>query len=262
MRRGCVLALAAFVAAVVANAGPAAADRLVISISRHQVLVSSSFTGTSIVLFGTIEPDSPTARRRADTYDLVVTVTGPRQSVVTRRKERLLGIWANTTSRLFVNAPSYLAVAANRAFDAVANPDIRRQLQVGLDYVVLPQQIGSDIADVVRDDPLRANFIRLKREHGLYRERTNGVTFLTPTVFRSEITLPAIAPVGNYDADVKLFANGAMIARTNSAFEVVKVGFEQFVASAAHEHGLLYGLATVLMALFTGWFASVVFRRD
>ena len=50
------------------------------SISRHQVLVTSSFTGTSIVLFGTVEPDTPTARRRGSGYDLVVTVTGPRQT--------------------------------------------------------------------------------------------------------------------------------------------------------------------------------------
>ena len=53
-----------------------------------------------------------------------------------------------------------------------------------------------------------------------------------------------------------------MIARTTSAFEIVKVGFEQFVANAARDHGLLYGLATALMALMTGWFASVVFKRD
>jgi uncharacterized protein (TIGR02186 family) len=53
-----------------------------------------------------------------------------------------------------------------------------------------------------------------------------------------------------------------MLVRTNSAFEVVKVGFEQFVASASRDYGLLYGIVTVMMALLTGWFASVVFRRD
>jgi hypothetical protein len=40
------------------------------------------------------------------------------------------------------------------------------------------------------------------------------------------------------------------------------VGFEQFVASSARDHGLLYGLATAGLALLTGWIASVVFRRD
>ena len=56
--------------------GPASAERLITSISRHQVLVTSSFTGTSIVLFGTVEPDTPTGRLR-EAYDIVITVTGP-----------------------------------------------------------------------------------------------------------------------------------------------------------------------------------------
>ena len=40
-----------------------------------------------------------------------------------------------------------------------------------------------------------------------------------------------------------------MIARAPSAFEVNKAGFEQFVTIAARDHGLLYGLATAMMAL-------------
>jgi len=43
---------------------------------------------------------------------------------------------------------------------------------------------------------------------------------------------------------------------------VIKTGVEQYVADAAGNNGLLYGLLTTLMALLTGWIASVVFRRD
>ena len=256
-----LIALAALLGAFLMGAQPAAAERLIVSISRHQVLVTSSFTGASIVLFGTVEPDTPASRMRS-AYDIAVTVTGPRQTVVTRRKERIFGIWVNADSRTFVNVPTYLHVLANRPFDQIANADTLRRLQIGLDFFQLPQQIGPDVADTVRDDPFRQNFIRLKTEHQLYGQRSNGVTFLTPTLFRAEIGLPAEAPFGSYEADVKLFAGGNMIQRVNSAFEVVKVGFEQFVASAAREHGLFYGVATVMMALLTGWFASVVFRRD
>ena len=85
---------AALFATIIGGVAPAAAERLITSISRHQVLVTSSFTGTSIVLFGTVEPDTPTGRLR-NAYDVIVTVTGPRQTVVARRKERMLGIWAN-----------------------------------------------------------------------------------------------------------------------------------------------------------------------
>jgi uncharacterized protein (TIGR02186 family) len=88
------------------------------------------------------------------------------------------------------------------------------------------------------------------------------VTFLTPTLIRAAIVLPAQVPIGDYDVDVKLFADGSLIAHTNSAFEIVKVGFEQFVVSAARDHGVLYGLAMAMMALLTGWIASVAFRRD
>ena len=81
-------------------------------------------------------------------------------------------------------------------------------------------------------------------------------------MFRASIPLPAEVPVGTYEVDVRLFADGAQIARTPAPFEVYKSGFEQVVTVAARDHGVLYGLTTAMMAIATGWFASVVFRRD
>ena len=69
-------------------------------------------------------------------------------------------------------------------------------------------------------------------------------------------------PTGTYEIDVKLFADGMLIARSPSALEIYKAGFEQIVCASAQTHGVLYGLATSMMAILTGWLASVVFRRD
>ncbi len=88
------------------------------------------------------------------------------------------------------------------------------------------------------------------------------MTFLTPTLYRSSIVVPAEAQVGTYNVDVKLFADGVAIAQTAEQFKIVTVGFEHFIADAAIEHGILYGFVTAAMAAMTGWFASVVFRRD
>jgi len=244
-----------------ASLQPAAAEKLVVSLSNHRVAITSNFVGENLVLFGTIEPDATSVSRRGG-YDLVVTVTGPRMTFRTRRKARVLGIWVNVDSREFVRVPSYLAILANRPLNAIANPELLRQLQLGLDNFLLPQRIGPDIADTVRDDPFRVAFVKLEGQQKLYNENPSAVTLLSPTVFRAAVPLPADAPLGSYAVDIKLFADGAMIARTNSALEVVKVGFEQYVADAARDYGLLYGLATALLALLTGWFASMVFRRD
>ena len=40
------------------GARPAAAERLVVSLSNHRVAITSSFVGEDLVLFGTIEPDA------------------------------------------------------------------------------------------------------------------------------------------------------------------------------------------------------------
>lgn len=246
---------------IVCGAQPVAAERLVVSLSNHRVQVTSNFTGEDLVLFGSIEPDSRQSTLRSD-YDLVVTVTGPRETLRTRSKGRVIGIWVNVGSREFVRVPSYLAVLSNRPVNQIADDATRLRLQIGLDNFLLPQRIGSDIADTVRNDPYRVAFVRLQGERGLYRQSSDAVTFLTPSVFRATIPLPADAPTGSYGIDVMLFSGGTLVARTNSALEVIKTGFEQFVAEAAVNYGLLYGIASAMMALSIGWLASVIFRRD
>jgi uncharacterized protein (TIGR02186 family) len=240
---------------------PAHAERLIVSVSNHRVTVTANYSGEELVLFGSVEKDASTPPTRTS-YDLVVTVSGPRADMVTRRKERKFGIWVNTDYRQFLHVPTYLALFSNRPFDVIAAPGVARRQQLGLNNVLLTQRVGPDYADVVPNDPFRTAFVRLRAEHGLYREDTSAVTFLTPTLFRTGIPLPAEVPIGTYNVEIKLFANGALVTRTETAFEIVKVGFEQFVANTARQDGLVYGLVTAFMALMTGWMASIVFRRD
>jgi uncharacterized protein (TIGR02186 family) len=240
---------------------PARAESIIASVSNHRVTVTPNYNGEELVLFGSVERGDPQVPLKSN-YDLVVTVYGPRADLTTWRKERLFGIWINAESRRFLGVPLYLSVFSNRPLETIAPPDVLRRQQLGLSNVLLMQRIGPDYADVVATDPFRRAFVRLRSENGLYREQPNAVTFLTPTLFRTGIPLPAQVPIGTYTVDIKLLSDGVVVGRTETAFEIVKVGFEQFVASAASVHGLLYGLVTVLMALTTGWLASIVFRKD
>jgi uncharacterized protein (TIGR02186 family) len=93
-------------------------------------------------------------------------------------------------------------------------------------------------------------------------ESERGVTFLTPSIFRAPIPIPATAPTGNYEVDIVLFADSVVLARSHTDFELVKIGFEQNLAEFAHNQAAIYGLATVAIAMLFGWIASVIFRRD
>ena len=258
MRWPRIAALAA--AAAIVATEPAAAERLVASLSNRHVMITSNYTGVELVLFGSIERDASNAPR-TNPYDIVATVIGPRETLRLRHSQRVLGIWVNTAARTFVDPPAYLAVLANRPLDLIASAENRRKLQIGLTDTPLPELVNNDIGEVT-SDPFRGALVRLMGERGLYSEEANAVTFLTPTLFRASIKLPSQVPIGDYTVDVKLFADGNLIGHTALLFQIVKVGFEQFVVEAARDHALLYGFATACMALLTGWIASVAFRRD
>jgi uncharacterized protein (TIGR02186 family) len=247
--------------AVILFALPLAAERLVISVSSHRVLISSNFTGTEVVVFGTIEDDEKTVKRDLP-YDVVVTVRGPAETFIARRKERVLGIWVNAESRQFLGVPSYLAVMTTRPPTEIASPEVLRRNRIGIVNHTLPQRIGADFGDVVPQDPFRVAFLRVKMDQGLFHEEPTGVTFITPRLFRATVPIPGIAPTGNYEVEALLLAGGEVLTREATAIEVLKTGFEEFFALAAREHGFLYGIATALLALGTGLIANFMFRRD
>ncbi len=141
-------------------------------------MVTSSFTGDELLLFGAIEGGP----QRKTGYDIVATIIGPRQDMVTYRRDRVLGIWVNVDSRVFEKAPAYFAVLSNRPLDAIAGMETRRRLQLGLEHLPLTQRAALTIADSGLDDPFRRAFIALMVQRGLYSETPNGITFLTPTL--------------------------------------------------------------------------------
>lgn len=244
---------------LLALVAPGTAEQLVTSLSTHRVAITSTYTGSQVVVFGAVERDAQTIAR-ATGYDVVVTVRGPRELLTVRQKERLGPIWINREQRKFVNLPAYLGVYSSAPLGEITTDILRRRLRIGIEAVVFDPQVTRDPGDA--NDPYRRALIRLKRAENLFLEVERGVTFLTPSIFRAPITLPATAPPGNYEVEVALFADDILLARDHTNFELVKTGFEQRIAALAADMSLVYGIATALVALFFGWIATVIFRRD
>lgn len=236
----------------------ARAERLVLSVSQPDVLITSNFTGADLVLFGVVEGKAPGDHA----YDFAVTARGPRETFITWRKSRVLGIYINSDSRTFVDCPAVLAVATNRRAEEIAPPEVLRREQIGITRNIFVQRVGTDFADVVPDDPFRLAFLRIKKADGLYAEEPTGVHLLSPSVFRASFRIPASAPVGAYDVTVKLFENGQLLATETTSVTVRKVGYGQQLATFAEQRGWLYGLCVAFGALCVGLGANFLFRRD
>jgi uncharacterized protein (TIGR02186 family) len=250
---------ALLLAASLAAASPAAAERLVLSLSTNLVAIGSNYTGARLVAFGVIERDTQTVSR-VGPYDVVVTVRGPREGVTVREKERLGPIWLNRSQQKFVEVPSFLAVTSTRAIEDAASEEMRRRYRLGVRAVVNAPEFT--VGRGGEEDKFRQALVRLKGKDRLYLENPRGVTFVTGEFFRAPISLPATAPVGNYDVEVSLLADGVVVARRNASFELVKTGLEEQISEFARDRPVMSGFVTAAMALFFGWLASVIFRRD
>jgi uncharacterized protein (TIGR02186 family) len=258
MIRRLSLALAALALTLMQPAGEARAERLITSVSASRVLITSSYTGAELVLFGAIERDAVSVSR-AGPYDIVVTVKGPASPVTVREKQRLGPIWVNADQRKYVGVPGYLAIHSSRPLADVSSEPLRERFQLGLMESVAPR--GGGMGDTHRKTFHEA-LIRIRANARLFQANDKGVVFLAPGLFRAAISLPATAPLGNYEAIVTLFSDGAPLATEKTDFEVVKTGFEAQVAMAAFTQPWLYGLFTILLALGFGWLANYAFRRD
>jgi uncharacterized protein (TIGR02186 family) len=241
-----------------ALASGAVAEQLVTAISSDEVSITSNFTGSKVVVFGTIERDAQTVARTAS-YEVVVSLSGPLKTVVTRRKDLTGFLWINRDSERIRRVPSFLAVASTSPLASIASDPVRARLGIGLD--MLPINAQTSPTPPVRTD-FEDAFLRLMQANRLYQQDENGVEFLSAQLFRAPIALPANVPVGTYIANVLLFRDGTLLSTTSSELEIGKIGFEQLMSEFARRNGLLYGLTTVIIACITGWVAGVVFRRD
>ncbi|MDB5541845.1 MAG: hypothetical protein JWQ89_3572 [Devosia sp.] len=239
-------------------ASPAGAERLVSQVSQEEVSITSSFAGATLTLFGAIEPEAGAEQKFVEgPYHIIITVTGPLQNRVARRKTNEFGIWLNTAQVEFVEFPSFYQVLSDARLSDITNPITLAEQRIPL--AKQPQAApGVSWWDA---DAFGPQLVRLMEEKGLFKLNENGVVFRSDTFYFAQVALPSDAPPGPYLAHTYLFKNGNIIAEKSDGFSVRTIGFERFLGLAAHQQPLLYGLVCVVLALFTGWLGGVVFRR-
>ena len=242
--------------------------RVAAALTNAEVRVDSSFRGASIVLYGAVFNPTDTPA------DVVVVVRGPDGPVRLVKKTRNTGVWLNSRPVLFEGAPGFYMTATSRPLSDIADFGQLRREGIGLDHLrinapeesrtvtrygvrdVVVSRLGEDYLD------WRRAVIRLREDAALYNTDPTGVTFVDRGLFRAQIELPAVAPTGKYEAEVWLFQDGQPVSATQMDLTVEKVGIERDIYEFSQNRPWTYGILCVLLAAFTGWAASRVFKRD
>jgi len=238
---------------------PAQAERLVTTVSRDVVSITSSFDGETLTVFGNIEPKAGAALPYVEgPYHIVIVITGPLQNRVARRKENLLGVWLNTQQVVFEAFPSLYYVLSDTSLGNIADPPTLDRLKILPDREARKAARGASWWDSVL---FADELVRLMREEGFLNVNPQGVSFRSDTLYSAQVALSSNVAPGPYLVHTYLFKDGVLVADRSEGFSVRKTGFERFLGLAAIQQPLLYGLAAVVLALFTGWLGGVVFRR-
>ena len=233
-----------------------AQPRLVPDVSQEQVEIRYSFSGAELLLFGAIL--YPGGRTPNQAPDIAVVLKGPLERIVLREKQKVAGIWMNVERVRFRSAPAFYAVASSQPLSRLVDERTAAIYELGLDNLQLSPG-GGVSADVLRR--FERGLIELRQRSQLYAEYPSGVVIREGVLYRARIAIPARVPIGTYTAETFLIQDGRVIAGAVREINIEKLGFERFVADAAEQWSLAYGIVAVALSLLLGWAASALFQR-
>ena len=229
----------------------AASEEVVLGLSQDEVSISTDFDGSDVLIYGAVKRDSPAPE--APPLAVIITVSGPHVPLTVYRKERVMGIWANTHAVGIDSAPSFYAVASSVPLDQAlsAVEDLRRSISIR--RAIRAVGAPDDVADAAA---FTEALIRIRESDALYRQIDRAVDLRGDTLFSTSVRLPANLTEGRYEIRVYLTRGGQVVGQIESGIDVRKVGLERWLWNLSQSFPLLYGLMCVALALAAGWLAS------
>lgn len=240
---------------LLALAGPLAAEEVVVGLSQSRISISTNFDGSEILIFGAVKREAPITP--VPPLEVVVTIEGPSQPVVVRRKDRRLGIWMNVEGAEIDRAPSFYAVATSAPWQESIRDTEDLRHKISVNRAIRAVGVASEVGDV---DAFVGALIRIREARDLYQTNVGTVEFDESTLFNTSVQLPANLTEGNYRTRFFLTRDGRVIDIHETVIYVEKVGLERFLFNLSREQPLVYGVLSLAIAIAAGWGASAFFR--
>lgn len=234
---------------------PARGEEVVAALSQNRISITTNFDGSEILVFGAVKREAPIPDDAP--LHVIITVEGPSEPIVVRRKDRRFGIWVNVESAEISRAPSFYAVATSGPWADVLTETEDLRHKVSVSRAIRSVGAASMVEDVAA---FVEALIRINASRELYQTNLESVEFEEATLFNTSIRLPANLTEGDYTTRFLLTRNGRVLDSHATVIDVRKVGLERFLFSLSREQPLVYGIMSLAIAIFAGWGASAVFR--
>lgn len=228
-----------------------AREAFTFALADDMVRITTGFTGTKLVIFGTIDRDGV----------VLMKLEGPHKTAMVRRKEPIVGAWVNREWLRFDDMPTYYDFAVSEQGEEVLPPlDIRKEKHLGMDTLYHPPR--KKRYDDKTVETFQKALIRNKQDEGLYPRELKKVEFLSEGFFKVQFDVPANVPSGDYTLTGYLVRDGKIVAEHD---EVVHIGLEGFSSSLyvfSKDYAFFYGLLCVVLAVMAGWVSNVLVQRS
>lgn len=232
------------------------AEEVVLGLSKDKVAITTSFDGSEILIFGAVKREVPIPA--GPPLEVVITVAGPSEPVIVRRKAKWNGlIWVNSDAVEVDLAPSYYAVATSAPLREALSDTQDLRWKITIDRAI--RSVGAPYS--IKDS---ASFtdavIRIREREKLYQHLEGKVALDQQTLFRTAIEMPANLTEGDYVIRIFLTRGGNIISHYETMIDVRKVGLERWLFGLSRQQPLVYGLMSLAIAIAAGWGASAAFR--
>lgn len=218
------------------------------TLSTNEIDINASFQGKNILLFGA----------KNESGELFVVIRGPETSFITRKKEKIFGLWVAHKYVQFDNLPSFYQLKSTTNLEQITNYNLLKNLEIGLHN--LSYNYGGT-ASIDQSHNYRDAMMESQYKSGLFSANIGEITYLNNTFFKAEIFFPKTIQAGFYTVETYLIEQNKIKALQVQRVHAKKIGFENFIHSLAHEHSALYGIIAISLALLFGWIASHIFWR-
>jgi len=186
-------------------------------------------------------------------------VQGPNQEMKMSIRGKRLGLWMAVGTAVFEDAPAFYQCQTTKPISDIASPETA--LKNGLGFEKIKEEMGLKVekSGSKADDEgvWKDEFVRFKQSTGVFSLEESALTVANQgggvETIEGKIELPARSPEGSYRVTLLGFEDGNLVANAQETLSVRMENSVGFLRDLALEHGWIYGILAVVVALLAGF---------